>query len=614
MFGQKSKWLLIVAALVVVALALAACGAPATTAPATSAPATSAPVATSAPAQQATTAPTVAPTAPAQAAAAGSCGALRILYWQAVTILNPHLSQGTKDFDGSRLVVEPLASFGGDGNPVLNLAAELPTTQNGGFSADGTTVTWKLKQGVKWSDGSDFTSDDVVFTWKYVTTKETAATTIGSWDAVKSVDAVDKNTVKVTFTDAQASPYVAFVGGQFNILQKKQYEPFIGAKSKDGPNLATIGTGPYVITDAKPNDVITYKMNPLYRDFAKGKPCFSDVTFKGGGDAASAAKAACQTGDTDYAWNLQVEAAVLTPMVQAPDSKCNLLVAAGGALERLLVNRANPDPALGDKRSEPDQPHPFLSDLKVRQALRMAIDTSVMATQLYGATGVGTCNVVTAPPALVSKNTSCKADIAGANKLLDDAGWTKGADGIRHKTVNGKDVRMHILYQTTVNALRQKEQAFVKDAWSQIGVETELKSTNAGVYFSSDEANPDTAAHFFADIEMFTNNPDSPVTWQNYLEGWTCKEVAQKSNKWSTSNYERFCSKDYDALFDQLVKETDQAKRTDLIIKMNDFLVNDVVVIPLVARADAEAINKTIKGDIPNPWDSELWNIADWAK
>ncbi len=619
MLGHHPKWLMFVATLVVAALALGACGAPATTAPATSAPApTAAP--TAAPATQATattTAPTVAPTAPAQAAAAGSCGSLRILYWQAVTILNPHLSQGTKDFDASRLVVEPLASTGPDGNPVPNLAAEIPTKANGEFSADGTTVTWKLKQGIKWSDGSAFTADDVVFTFKYATTKETAAATAGAWDVVKSVDAVDANTVKVTFTDPQPSPFVAMVANNFLILQKKQYEPFIGAKSKDGPNLATIGTGPYMIREAKPNDVVTFDMNPNYRDFAKGKPCYKDVTFKGGGDAASAAKAVCQTGDTDYGWNLQVEAAVLNPMVQAPDSKCVLNLGASGNVERLLLNRANPDPALGDKRADPDQAHPFLSDLKVRQALRMAIDNTVMAQQLYGPAGVGTCNIVTAPPAVVSKNTTCKADTDGANKLLDDDGWTKGSDGIRHKTVNGKDVKLHILYQTTVNALRQKEQAFVKDAWSKIGVDTELKSVNAGVFFSTDEANPDTAAKFYADVEMYTNGPDGPDTLSNYLEAWTCDEASKmnKAGKWSGANSERYCSKDFDALFAQLNKETDPAKRNDLIIKMNDTLINDVVIIPLVNRTQpTDGAAKTLKGVSPNPWDSVMWNIADWNK
>ena len=212
------------------------------------------------------------------------------------------------------------------------------------------------------------------------------------------------------------------------------------------------------------------------------------------------------------------------------------------SVERIQLNFANPDPALGDKRSEPDQPHPFLTDLNVRKALQMVINTTEMAKQLYGPAGDGTCLVLNAPPNLVSKNITCsKADdaaVAAANKLLDDAGWTKGSDGIRHKTVNGKDVKMNIVYQTTVNALRQKEQAFVKDAWSKIGVSVELKSVQAGVFFSSDEANPDTAAKFWTDIEMFTNGPDSTDP-TNYLRGWTCAEIKTKAAKWSGNNYER---------------------------------------------------------------------------
>src|SRR5438132_4501700 len=80
----------------------------------------------------------------------GAGGELKILYWQAPTILNPHLATGTKDSDASRLVLEPLASYGPDAKPVAVLAAEIPTVANGGVSSDFTTVTWKLKTGVKW--------------------------------------------------------------------------------------------------------------------------------------------------------------------------------------------------------------------------------------------------------------------------------------------------------------------------------------------------------------------------------------------------------------------------------------------------------------------------------
>jgi peptide/nickel transport system substrate-binding protein len=145
-------------------------------------------------------------------------------------------------------------------------------------------------------------------------------------------------------------------------------------------------------------------------------------------------------------------------------------------------------------------------------------------------------------------------------------------------------------------------------------VDTELKSVDAGVFFSSDAGNPDTAAHFYTDIEMFTNNPSSP-DYTQYVDLWTTEQIASKANQWHGNNYSRWSNSDYDQIYNQLKTETDPAKRRDLIIKANDLLVSQVVVVPMVARTQpTDAIAKDIQGDIPNPWDSVLWNVADWHK
>src|SRR6266542_4370845 len=205
----------------------------------------------------------------------------------------------------------PVGSWGPDAKPVANgLAAESPTVENGGVAKDFTSVTWKLRKDAKWSDGSAFTADDVVFTWQYLSNKETASPSQSITDDVSNVEAVDPNTVKVTYKQANANYYIFGVGQNSGILQKKQFGDFIGAKAKDAPgNLKPIGTGPYTITDFKSGDVVQYAMNPNFRD--ANKPFFKTVTFKGGGDAVSSARAVFQTGDVDYAWNLQVEPAVL---------------------------------------------------------------------------------------------------------------------------------------------------------------------------------------------------------------------------------------------------------------------------------------------------------------
>jgi peptide/nickel transport system substrate-binding protein len=385
----------------------------------------------------------------------------------------------------------------------------------------------------------------------------------------------------------------------------------MGEKSKDAPgNLAPVGTGPYKVLEFKPGDVVNYVLNENYRDTTK--PYFKEVQIKGGGDATSAARAVFQTGDVDYAWNLQVESQVLNQLMQG--GKGEMITSPGAGVERLLINFADPNTDKGGARAEPDTKHPFFADLDVRKAFAMAVDRKSIAEQLYGPAGAASCNIVTSPADVVSKNTDaldvCKYDVAKANQLLDQAGWAKGSDGIRQK--NG--VKMHVLYQTTVNPLRQKEQAIVKSGWEQLGVEVELKSVDAAVFFSSDAGNPDTAAHFYADVEMFTNNPSSP-DYTNYMALWTVPQITSKANDWHGNNYHRYNNPDYDAMQQQLKTETDSAKRRDIIIKMNDMLVSDVVVIPLVARTQpTDGKSKLIQGNIPNAWDSVLWNIADWTK
>src|SRR5580658_1856847 len=98
---------------------------------------------------------------------AGGGGPLKLLYWQAVTLLNPHFAVGTKDQEGSRIFYEPLAGWDSEGNLVPFLAAEIPSKENDGLSEDGLSVIWKLKRSVKWHDGTPFTADDVAFTWEY---------------------------------------------------------------------------------------------------------------------------------------------------------------------------------------------------------------------------------------------------------------------------------------------------------------------------------------------------------------------------------------------------------------------------------------------------------------
>jgi peptide/nickel transport system substrate-binding protein len=540
---------------------------------------------------------------------------LNLLYWQAVSTMNPFLATGTKDLHASSLVVEPLAHYDESGNMVPYLAVEIPTVDNGGVSADLTTITWKLKPGLVWSDGTPVTADDAVFTWKYCTDPATGCTQIVNFSDVTNVEAVDAQTIKITFSVAKPFPYAPFVGQTSPIIQKAQFANCVGEKAQQctDQNFNPIGTGPYMVSEFRANDTVTYVANPKYRDADKGKPFFQTVVLKGGGDSESATRAVLQTGEADYAWNVQVSAPVLAQMEAGGNG--TVLNAFGTSVERIMINQTNPDPALGDKRSvwaaDGSNAHPFLTNPAVYKALSMAIDRNVIAEQIYGVLGKATCNILPAPAIYASTNNdSClKQDIAGANKLLDDAGIkdTNG-DGIREL----KGVPLHVLYQTTTNAVRQSVQALVKQWWSQIGVDTELRNIDAGVFFGNDPASPDTSNKFYADVEMYTNNFDGTDP-EAYMAQWSCAQVTGPDNNWGGANVARWCNKDYDALVTKMSQTTKLEDRGALAIQENDMIVQNGGAIPLIWRGAASAASNRIAGVKMNAWDSEEWNIADWT-
>ena len=535
----------------------------------------------------------------------GGGGAIKTLWWQGSTLLNPHFAVGTKDQDGSRIFYEPLAVWDPEGNLVPVLAAEVPSQQNGAVAKDGKSVTWKLKKNVQWHDGKPFTADDVVFNWEYAADPASACTTSGTYKDIK-VEKVDSHTVKVVF--AKPTPFWAdaFVGVRGMIIPKHLFEGFKGAKSREAPaNLKPVGTGPYRFVDFKPGDIVRGELNPTYH--MPNRPYFDTIEMKGGGDAASAARAVIQTGEYDFAWNLQVEDEILKRMEQGGKGKADITV--GGNIEHIQLNNTDPWKEVDGERSSLKTKHPFLADPAVRQALNLLVDRASVQEQIYGRTGIATANFLNEPKKFNSKNTKYELNVDKANQVLEAAGWKKGSDGIRAKD----GVKLKLVYQTSINSLRQKTQAIVKQAAAKAGIDMELKSVTASVYFSSDVANPDTYTHFYTDIQMYTTTmtqPD-PETFMNQFTSW---EVSTKDNKFQGRNITRWRNEEYDKVFRAAESELDPVKRAALFIKMNDMVIQNVVVIPVVLRPAVAAISNRLKGAEQSGWDSNFWNLENWYR
>ncbi len=543
----------------------------------------------------------------------GAGGVLRLVYFQAPTLLNPHLAGNVKDLEASRIVYEPLASFDETGNLIPLLAAEIPSRENGDVAADGRSVTWRLRKGVRWGDGQPFTADDVVFTFAYITNPDVPAAFTGIYSNIASVEALDSTTVQITFKEPTPSWWLPFVGTSGMILPRHIFADYNGANALDAPaNIQAVGTGPYLVNSLQPQEVlfladdlvrtnrILYDINPYYRN--PEQPYFRQVELRGGGTAGVAARAVLEQGNADFAWNVQ-----LTPDeidVLEADGKGTVLTSFESRIHFLQLNLTDPEAG-----SDPAIPHPILSDLRVRQAIAHAINRRSLTADVYGRLGNPEEHYLISPATFRSPNTFYEYDLRRAQQLLDAAGWRDSdGDGIRER--NGE--RLSLSYQVPVNPQYQQIQTSIARTLRSIGVDVEIILRDPNVFFG-DPTQRGSWTRFQADIAgagWLSTSPDP----QPHMGYWTCAEIPTAENGWSTYNISRYCNPTYDALLAEAATELDETRRRDLFIEMNDLLVEDVAFIVVSQLARAAAVSNTLEGVRLTPWDADTWNIQEWKR
>ena len=534
----------------------------------------------------------------------GGGGTLKALWWQGATLLQPHFASGTKDQEGSRILYEPLAVWDNEGNLIPILAAEIPTRANGGLAADGKSVVWKLKKDVTWHDGKPFTADDCLFTWEFARDPASAAITAGVYKDIK-VDKVDSHTIRVTFTKPTPFWAAAFVAAEGMIIPKHVFGPYSGAKSREAPaNLKPVGTGPYKFSDFKPGDIVRGEINQNYH--MPNRPYFDAIEMKGGGDATSAARAVLQTGEYDYAWNLQVEDEVMKRMEAGGKGKVHVIDS--GDIEFIQLNPTDPYTEVDGERGSIKSKHFAFTEAAVREAMSLLADRKGIQDFIYGRTGVATSNFMNNPPRFRSPNTKWEFNIDKANQILDGAGWKRGADGVREK--GGK--KMKFVFQTSVNSIRQKEQAVIKQACQKAGIDLELKSVTGAVFFSSDVANPDTYGKFWCDMQMYTTTMTQPDA-ERFMDQYTSWEVSSKANKWLGRNICRYRSEEYDKAYHAGELELDPVKRAAIFIRLNDMVIKDNAVIPLITRPRARGANLKLVSTLSG-WDLDFSTLQNWYR
>ncbi len=517
-------------------------------------------------------------------------GTARVGISQEPILLNPLLGSQTINAIVSEATLEGLARGAPDGTFAPILSAEIPTVENGGVSKDGLTVTWKLKKGVLWSDGKPFTAKDVVFTYNVIMNPANPIVDKTGYPDIESATAVDDATVQVKYKQLFSGYKLHFnwivpehVFNGDTVIDKKDF------------NRAPVGTGPFKFKSWASGDNIAFERNTNFRE--REKPYLDGLAFKVV-PSREAAVQAFKVGEIDALWNLievnipefeAMQDAVIEP---TPSSR----------VERLILNTSCPS---GPQQGDPKCPHPVLGDVRVRQAIELAIDKKALVDKLlFGKTTVASSVIPLgwfAPQLQPSEFSPDKA-----KKLLDEAGWKPGADGIRVKD----GVRAHLEYGTTTgDRLREQTQQVIQEMLKNVGIEVEIKNSPSAVLLGQWQDNAPRARGSF-DILMWTTNAD--LDPQKHMMNYFHSSRIPADNNRTGQNFHRVADPEIDKAVESAGATLDENARKGSYKTAAEKINTDKGHIVLYNRLEIDAWKKYVKGHKMDVWDYMGWDTANW--
>ena len=542
--------------------------------------------------------PTGTTTSPAPSVAASATPAVTrggtaiVAIWQFPATLAAHYANQTVTTIVNNGVLEGLTETTNNGEYVPELAAEVPTLQNGGakISADGKKldVTWKLKPGIKWSDGTPLTSADIKFTWE-IWMKDPKVNDRTGFSEIEAVDLPNELTAVVRYKTL----YAPYQNNFFWLMPKHllEKEPDI---SKTDYIRKPLGTGPFKITEFKTDESITLEKNPNYRE--SGKPYLDKIIFKSV-PSSQVGLAQLKAGEVHAMWNL-TEAQ--TPEVEK-ESALSLQVVQGPTVERIEMNTAQ-----NREYPDPNSAHPILGDIAVRKALLYATPKQqIIDKLLFGKAKPGTSPVSQGWAAYREPQEGY--DQAKANKELDSAGWQKGSDGIRTK--NG--VRASLTYATTTgDQLRERVQQVLVDEWKAIGIEVKIQNQPSSVLLAGSCSGKDPRKLGTFDLLMYASTP-SIDPHSTMLQRYHSKLIPTQADC-SGQNYTRFKNPEADRAIDEAGSTIDIEKRKAAYAKAMKLVNEAYVIIWMYDRANIDARRNDLQGWQGNTWQRFTWNLENW--
>jgi peptide/nickel transport system substrate-binding protein len=506
-------------------------------------------------------------------------GVLRIAGVSEPDNINPILGNQQTEVDLSMFWAGYLFNWSDQNQFVPELATQVPTTKNGGISADGLAITYHLRPGVLWQDGAPFTADDVIFTWQTIMNPRTNVQTRTGYDLISSIDKKDSHTIVVhlkkqwapfvdSFFTMSSTPYPILPKHILGNLPDINTAPY---------NVKPIGTGPFIFQEWQRGTIIRMTANPHYW---RGAPKLKEVDYKIIPDETTILTQ-LRTHEADMEYN--------APASQTPSFK------------DIAGVRTYLTPFTQYREIGFNLTNPILSDVRVRQALAYATDQQQLIDTVSH--GVNMKGDTDQPPFLwahAEKVQQYPHDPVMAGKLLDEAGWKLGPDGYRSK--NGQRLSLEMSGITGAAETRNIE-AVVQSQWRQVGVDVYIKNYQSGDFFKTYQAGG----------ILQTGKFDTAVySWLNGVDPddstlFMCNQFPPNGQ----NNY-HFCNHDLDAAEQVAMTEYDQDKRKAAYDKIQKILAEQepLIVIWFVRRQDV--VNNDLRNYKPAHAVTTFWNPWEW--
>ncbi len=529
-------------------------------------------------------------------------GTITFALYQEPELLNTYIGTQTALGETTVFTVEGLLDYDEKGEFFPRLATEVPTRQNGGVSADGKTITYHLKEGLKWSDGQAVTCEDVKFTWQAVSHPKSGAVYTSGFRDIQAVECPTATTVVVKYKTFYA-PFLAQFG---NGILPKHATGDPAEMTRWAYNRKPVGTGPFVMLEWVSGDHITLIRNRFYREPLK--PSLNGVIIRIT-PSREVGTQLIKTGEVDIVWDL-VEANV--PELR-PVAGVKISAAPGPGAERLVLNLADPTLDGPPPEEVAKHPHPILGDARVREAIELGINKKEVNDKLlFGLATPGTNDLHIGWAKCTTRVSEYNP--VGAKQLLEQAGWKLGADGIRvsQGARFAKDgTRLRLKLQTTTgNKLREQAEQLLIDYMKQIGLEFYIENVPSPVLFGS-WASGAFRKHGHFDVLMYTTNPapDPHSHVEGYFGSW---KMPTPANNGDGFNYARWINKVADDNIKLGGSSPDINVRKKAYCAAMDEIVKDRPHIYLYSRSTLHAYRERLQGWVTNVWENVGWNAQDW--